>query len=396
MKKREFDIVIICPGLLEPGSIRGGGCEVTDYNVAKQLSKYYHVALIGPFLEKFSFSKKVYDNLSFEYVPFPAQRQYPMRSTKQYVTISLFEGTFYSFLVALRFLVLARSKPKIIIVHNPQTALLTEIVAKLIGISVVYAEGNMAPWYDSRIDPHKKSYLQRKWREINLALCKFMCIIADAVRAQSDSIKQGMIASGIEPNKIEIISAGGYPPIIKPDICKNTESNFQNIGFIGRLTDEKNASLLVEICKKAIEHNPKIRFQIFGRGSYERKLSTLPNIEHLDFVSMDMLFEKLSTTQIILFFQKELGRAEIECMWAGKVLVVCNIGEIPKKLRDGENCILCEPDPDSYLKAISMLLNTPELMDKISRNARELAEKEYNWNTVGEKWFFFCEKILRG
>mgnify|MGYP007112959093 CR=1 FL=1 len=44
--KDETDIIIISPGLLETGTCRGGGCEVSDYNVAIQLSLHYNVKII--------------------------------------------------------------------------------------------------------------------------------------------------------------------------------------------------------------------------------------------------------------------------------------------------------------------------------------------------------------
>ena len=64
------------------------------------------------------------------------------------------------------------------------------------------------------------------------------------IRAQSILIKRGMICYGILDEKIEIIPAGVDTNTSK--LYNHIENNFM-IGFLGRLTDEKGASLLYDI-----------------------------------------------------------------------------------------------------------------------------------------------------
>ena len=107
-----------------------------------------------------------------------------------------------------------------------------------------------------------------------------------------------------------------------------------------------------------------------------------------------MLNKELSKVQAILSFQAELGRAEIEAMAAGKTIIASNAGEMPNRIKHLDNGILCAPNVQSYINAITLLSKNHELLTILSKNARELIIREYSWNIIGKQWLHMCNELL--
>ena len=204
-----------------------------------------------------------------------------------------------------------------------------------------------------------------------------------------------MINFGIDPAKIHVISGGVDVNMFKPISKMNHQCNAMRVGFIGRLTDEKGVPLLLEVVHMAIQELPNVQFIIMGDGPYKQYFSNLPNVEHLGWVPKDELTRWLSKVQITLFFQKELGLAELEAMASGKAIVACNVGEVPQTITHLENGVLCTPDAQSYIDAIKLLCEDPSLLKRLSRRARENAVKYFSWDVIGREWFSLCMACLK-
>jgi glycosyltransferase involved in cell wall biosynthesis len=392
---RQIDILIISPGLLEVGTDRGGGCEVTDYNIALQLSKYYNISILCPYYGKYKNVRTINNKLQIRNVLFPALKNYPPKSNID-MFINFIKCWICSLFNALKLVLLSVShKIKMIVVHNPSSALFACIAAKIFRIKVIFAEGNTTPWTNPYVDSshNRKSAIQRMWYFINLNLCKWMCKMSNAIRAQSESIKLGMVEQGINPLKIHIIPAGIDGTEFKPLKVVKTSNNF-NVGFIGRLMEEKGVSLLIRVVEKAETDLPNVRFFIFGDGLYKNQLINKSNVEHIGKVPRNQLNKWLSRVQVVLFFQKELGRAEIEAMAAGKAIIACNAGEMPQQIEHLYNGILCPPEENEYINAIKYLANDSVMLEKLAINARRNAIKNYEWDNVGYKWYSLCEKYI--
>ncbi|WP_046745265.1 glycosyltransferase family 4 protein [Kordia zhangzhouensis] len=76
----------------------------------------------------------------------------------------------------------------------------------------------------------------------------------------------------------------------------------------------------------------------------------------------------------------------IEAMALGLPVVSTNVGGIPYLLSDGEDGILVAPENvQEMCTAIKTLLNSPEMVEKLTKNAREKAET-FDWNVVKAQW----------
>jgi glycosyltransferase involved in cell wall biosynthesis len=389
-----IDVCIISPSLLEAGTKRGGGIEEIDYRVALQLSKYFNVVILSPFYKKYYKTIRINERFSVEQVYFPAVKNYPPRSMLE-VHKTLFLMHIYSCLIAMKMVTLRRKKLKLVIVHNGLPGFLSILLAKIMKIKIVCSEGNTYPWVSPYLTPTKRTLPQKIMYFLNLNTGKIICKLSDCIRTQSNSIRGGMINFGIDPAKIHVISGGVDVNMFKPISKMNHQCNVMRVGFIGRLTDEKGVPLLLEVVHMAIQELPNVQFIIMGDGSYKQYFSNLPNVEHLGWVAKDELNLWLSKVQIVLFFQKELGLAELEAMASGKAIVACDAGEVSQTIKHLENGMLCTPDARFYIDTIKLLCGDPSLLKRLSRRARENAVKYFSWDVIGCNWLSLCVKCLK-
>ena len=389
------DICIISPFLLEAGTKRGGGIEEIDYQVALRLSMHFNVVILSPFYKKYCKTIHINDHFSIEQVYFPAVKNYPPKSLLEEYT-TLFLTSIYSCLTAMKMMTLRRKKLKLVIVHNGLPGLLSTLLAKIIKIKVIYSEGNDSPWVSPLyLTPTKRTLPQKIMCCLHLNTGKLICNLSNCIRTQSNSIKEGMIKHGVDPAKIRVISGGVDVNAFKPLSKMNQQPNTMRVGFFGRLYEDKGVFLLLKIVRVAIREFPNFRFTIMGDGPYKNHFSNLSNVEHLGFIPRDELNFWLSKVQITLFFQKELGLAELEAMASGKAIVACDIGEVPQTIKHLENGMLCTPDAQSYTDAIKLLCEDPFLLERLSKRARETAVKYFSWDVIGRDWFSLCRECLK-
>lgn len=388
-----INILIICPSLLEAATKRGGGIEEIDYQVALQISKYFNVSIIGPFYKRYFHKIYINDKFFIEEICFPAIKYYPPKSRLNILYLIIVLEPIYSCLLLKR-LVSMKIRPKIIIVHNGLIGFLSTLIAKIMNVQVIYSEGNTMPWVTPYLVQQNKSLIRKLSFLYLLNLGKFIGIFSDSIRVQSNSIRQGMIMKGINPTKITTISGGVDVERFKPSNQLSLNKGIIRIGFVGRLTDEKGAPLLLEIIRLANKELPNIRFIVMGDGPYKSAFDNLPNVEHVGWILRDKLNLWLSKVQILLFFQRELGLAEIESMASGKTIIACNMGEVPQTIKHLENGVLCEPTPQSYICAIRYLYNNIHMIEKLSKNSRETAVGLFDWNKIGQEWYSLLKEHL--
>jgi glycosyltransferase involved in cell wall biosynthesis len=67
-------------------------------------------------------------------------------------------------------------------------------------------------------------------------------------------------------------------------------------------------------------------------------------------------------------------------------VVSTNVGGIPYLVKDRETALLVnDSDEDEMVKAITELIENPELAQKLATNGRKLAE-QFDWNVVKNQW----------
>ena len=76
----------------------------------------------------------------------------------------------------------------------------------------------------------------------------------------------------------------------------------------------------------------------------------------------------------------------LEAMALGMPIVSTNVGGIPYLIKDQKNGILVEQnDVSEMVSAIETLVNSPEMVQKLTQNARNKVEN-FDWEVVKEQW----------
>ena len=388
-----FDILIVCPSLLEPGTQRGGGIEEIDHKMGLFLSEHLNATIIGPSIRREKGRRTIDRGLSFYYLRFPAMKKYLPLTILDQIVLNVFLLPAYSFLLCIRILRMIRGERKtILIIHNGFPGFAGLIAARISSKKILFAEGNTYPWVLPLLFNRNNSILRRSSIYVNTMIGRLICEYSDCIRTQSESIRLGMIEKGIAPSKINVVSAGVDVDSFSANIMNPVNQLPMRVGFVGRLTEEKGASLLLEIIKEAKILMPDIRFVIMGDGPYRDEIIAQDNVESAEFVNRNELPSRLSGVDVILFFQNEIGLAELEAMAAGKAIVACKAGEMSDRLEDGKTAILVSPNINGFISAITRLRIDVELRNTLSRNARIFVSENYDWKKIGETWLKLISK----
>lgn len=382
-------ICIIVPGILNARSDKGGGREDYIFQLSKKLSSHYKIVMLSP-KNISSYDESINNNLTIKYINYPETRNYPPKTNIELFQ-SLISIYIFSILCVSNIIRLKKNGLRLIIVTDMISGFIPSLISKLIKIRIIIYEGNLTPWSYPWIFIKKFSILQKMFNAFLLILGYLFGKLSDEVVVNSNLIKCGMINIGINENKIQVIKGG-------VDIDSFTFSspylgNQINIGFIGRLEDEKGVPLLIKICEKSIEIIPNACFFIFGDGKYKSRLSKLPNVAYVGSVPHSLLNVKLSKIHVLMFFQKALGRAEYEALSCGKVIIACKLGEVDDIFKEGLNALLCDPNVDSYIDAVLKIIKNPLIINELSINARKNAYN-FSYETVSQKWIVLINDIL--
>ena len=394
MKDESPDIIIVTQGLLEPGTTRGGAVEEINFRIAGFLSKRYSVSIIGPFHKKYVSSENVNERLTINRIFFPAIRNYPPNSRKELYFAILFPMPIYLILMIIKILPLIKRESQVFVLHNGLPGLAASILAKVLGKKIIFFEGTLFPWINASLyGPANRSCFSII-DILNLRCGKLICKMSNSIVVQSSLINESMVSLGIDSKKIKVISGGVDTTEFSPKQRAIDSNQIFRIGFIGRLSEEKGASMLLDIIQKSEKKFPYARFLIMGEGPYKNKFRNFSNIEHLGWISKTDLPLWIAKTDVILFFQRDLGLAELEAMASEKAIIFCNLGETAKFITDLENGILCPLDSDSYIKKIDFLMKNPDVAKRISIGARNTAIRQFSWDRIAFEWANLCHKCL--
>ena len=155
------------------------------------------------------------------------------------------------------------------------------------------------------------------------------------------------------------------------------------LGYVGRLSVEKNVVLLVRIARELESlgiHN--VRFRIIGHGSEEAMLRReLPNAEFLGVLRGDALAAAYADMDLFIFpsHTDTFGNVVLEALASGVPAIVTPTGGPRFIVRGGETGLIA---PDSgFAPAIALLACDRTLLAQMSRAARAYA-LSCTWDAV--------------
>jgi glycosyltransferase involved in cell wall biosynthesis len=181
--------------------------------------------------------------------------------------------------------------------------------------------------------------------------------------------------------------------------CHRTRSNTPDdpfvLGFVGRLSIEKNVALLPRIQRELTALGIPVRFLIVGHGALEESLrSELPGAEFTGVLRGEALSRAYANMDAFVFpsHTDTFGNVVLEALASGVPAVVTPDGGPAFIVEDGQNgCVVQDGD---FTEAIAAILRDPEWLQAMRLHAREHA-LSYSWDAVFDRVYVAYRPLLR-
>lgn len=214
--------------------------------------------------------------------------------------------------------------------------------------------------------------------------------------APSRSLRERMIAHGVEPSRIvhvpHAISLEGYEPTYEPG---------GYAAYIGRLAVGKG----VDVVLRAAARVPEVRFVIAGTGPLKADLEAeaahlgLDNVEFLGYVTGGELRSAFSGALCVVVPSECLENSPItvfESFAYGRPVVGSSIGGVPELVVDGETGFLFEPgDAEALGDRIRRLAADRRRATEMGRAARARLERDHSPETHCDRILGIYERVTR-
>ncbi len=183
-----------------------------------------------------------------------------------------------------------------------------------------------------------------------------------------------------------LMQRGSDTALFRPERRDRADSDFV-LGFVGRVTPEKNVRLLADIERALVEANVKAyRFVIIGDGSERAWLKA--NLRRAEFPGVlkgEALARAYANMDLFVFPSRTdtFGNVILEAHASGVPAVVTSGGG-PKYLVESDVNGFVAADDDAFVRAILQLAGDPALHGRMCRAARQHALTR-SWDRVFEQ-----------
>lgn len=176
----------------------------------------------------------------------------------------------------------------------------------------------------------------------------------------------------------------GFQTTFIPNPINTDKITFQNIGITDKIVIFLGINRL-SYSKKGIIYFEKALEIIREKYADKIEIIVSENLPYSEYIST------YNRAHILLdqVFAYDQGYNALEAMAKGKVVFTGAETEFLNqyKLQADDVCINAEPNENEIAKKLSFLIEDPEKINKISKNARNFIEKEHAYKIIAEKYF---------
>jgi glycosyltransferase involved in cell wall biosynthesis len=144
-------------------------------------------------------------------------------------------------------------------------------------------------------------------------------------------------------------------------------------GYMGTLSDQKGVRWLIE----QFQRLPfDATLQIAGRGQLAdeaqlKALATSPNISFVGYQKPEAFYSQIDVAVVPSIWNEPFGMVAVEACAHSVPVIASRMGGLPEIIQDSLNGLLCHPqDPDSLGHAMLKLYQQPDLLQRLSKQAR--------------------------
>lgn len=242
------------------------------------------------------------------------------------------------------------------------------------------------------------------------ALWKLVLMKADSFRTISQKLKTYLVDDlKASPDRIVNYTisteVSRFVGVVQENDLRAKFSAYEHIVlFVGRLTKQKNAQLLLRAVPTILQHFPATLFLIVGDGPERTRLQSLVNklqiVDNVIFegkVPNELLPAYYSLCDIFTFPSnyEGWGMVAIEAMLCGKPVVMTDVGCAGEAVIDGKNgFVVPVSDVNALAQKIIYLLENAELRAEMGKNGSEYAKHIPGREKDGQKLATLLRKTI--
>lgn len=286
--------------------------------------------------------------------------------------------------------IIAREKPDLVHLHTSRAHVLGAAAARLAGARAVIATRHMQSPI-RMVWPNTSAY--GGWTH--------------ALVAVSETVRDAMVASGVDPGKMTLIRAGVDTDRFAsatPDPGLRASLGIPDkpplVCCAAGLTSGKGITYLIGAAAILKRQGVPVHLLLAGEGELEDDLRSQADDQRVSasFVGFrDDLPRLLASSDIFALpsLAEGLGLAAIEAMAAGKPVVASRVGGLRESVIDGKTGLLVPPrDPSALADALRRLIEDPELAASMGQVGRKRAMAEFSIRVTAERNIQLYRKLL--
>ena len=221
--------------------------------------------------------------------------------------------------------------------------------------------------------------------------------------AVSNHVKSELIKRKIREDCINVIYNGADLNQIRK--IKSQRVKYDLI-YVGRLNYQKNLELLIKsvnLIKSAI---PNTKVCIIGDGEEKQKLINLAENLYLsenfefqgEIKNKNKVYQLMKSSKIFVLPSRLEGfpLTIIEANACGLPIITTKTkyNNTTEYIKENENGLIAEPNPDDFSKAILKLLKNQKLRNKMSKEGIKKA-KNFDWDKIAEEQEDYYKEVIK-
>lgn len=303
-------------------------------------------------------------------------------------------GFFYSIPSLIKFI--KSFKPNVIILYGQFAGTFGGIAARLAGYENILYSAQF-PSFSTDFNTIKKIR--------NYIAEKISCWCASKIVCISTANKMEYIRRNLtNPAKITLIYNGVKNSKIEQKEIRDTLDipKGKLIGFVGRLSDQKGVSILIDAVLPILLQNKDNHLIIVGDGPLRNELSELVSkeglplqVHFLGFRSDIITIMKKFTILVVPSLFEPFGIVAIEGMMAGVPVIASRVDGLMDTISDGINGIHFTPGNKFELREkINYLLCNPKICSNLIEMGKIIAHEKFTVEIMVEKYAIEIKKML--
>ncbi len=288
--------------------------------------------------------------------------------------------------ILLRTVAVSRRVDVFVFSIGGETLLIPMFIAKLLHKKIILIPaGDLTTVYSVLNDPLTKP---------TSLLVRLGMFLSDRLILYSRLLPQGRKMAWYR-NK-PIVAHEHFVDFDKFKVIRPIEERGQRVGYVGRLSEEKGILRFIDAISLVLKKRSYASFGVYGEGNLDnlvkRKIEYTgisSSVESSGWVPHEDVPKCLNEFALLVLpsFSEGLPNIILEAMACGTPVLATSVGAVPDIIEEGvTGFLLVSNDPQHISDKIVSILDSPEVLEKVSRNAYNYVRCEFSREKTVESW----------